>query len=166
MKEEIEDNIDNSNINKKESNDERRPKLKIDDFQKKLEMALEQEKEEAEKESQEENKEEEENKNKNKYKEDPRFDNIKSILGNKIVENLFSNKWELKKEGYELINDFIDNNSLETNNSNDLFEYMRFKLKNFKETNFNVNREAINVFINLTKKKLIIKENLLSVILG
>ena len=43
---------------------------------------------------------------------------------------------------------------------------MRFKLKNFKETNFNVNREAINVFINLTKKKLIIKENLLSVILG
>ena len=159
------DNLDNMNIIKKNENDERRPKLKIDDFQKKLEMALEQEKVEVEKENQEEENDEDKE-NKNKYKEDPRFDNIKSILGNKIVENLFSNKWELKKEGYELINKFIETNDLEVNNSNDLFEYLRFKLKNFKETNFNVNREAINVFITLTKKKLIIKENLLSVILG
>ena len=159
------DNLDNLNIIKNNDNDERRPKLKIDDFKKKLEMALEQEQVAVEKETQEEEKDEEKE-NKNKYKEDPRFDNIKSILGNKIVENLFSNKWESKKEGYELINKFIESNDLETNNSNDLFEYLRFKLKNFKETNFNVNREAINVFVTLTKKKLINKENLLSVILG
>ena len=161
------DNLNNMNIIKKESCEERRPKLKIDDFQKKLELALEQEQIEGEKESQEEEKENEnEKENKNKYKEDPRFDNIKAILGNQIVENLFSNKWELKKEGYEKINNYIQSNDLEISNANDLFEYLRFKLKNFKETNFNVNREAINVFITLVKKKLIIKENLLSVILG
>ena len=161
------DNLNNLNIIKKTISDERRPKLKIDDFQKKLELALEQEQNEVDKEIQEdEKKEEDEKSNKNKYKEDPRFDNIKSILGNKIIENLFSNKWEQKKEAYELINNYIETNDLDTNNSNDLFEYLRFKLKNFKETNFNVNREAINVFITLTKKKLINKENLLSVILG
>ena len=156
------DKVNDTNIIKTNNEDERRPKLKIDDFQKKLEMALEQEQVEGEKENQEEDKNEKEN----KYKEDPRFDNIKLILGNKIVEDLFSNKWELKKEAYELINNFIESNKLENNNANDLFEYLRFKLKNFKETNFNVNREAINVFITLTKKKLIIKENLLPVILG
>ena len=161
------DNLNNLNIINNLSNDERRPKLKIDDFQKKLELALEQEQVEGDKENQEgEKNENNEKDDKNKYKEDPRFDNIKSILGNKIVENLFSTKWEQKKEGYELINNFIESNDLEINNSNDLFEYLRFKLKNFKETNFNVNREAINVFVSLTKKKLIIKENLLSVILG
>ena len=161
------DNLNNLNIINNLSNDERRPKLKIDDFQKKLELALEQEQVEGDKDNQEgEKKENNEKDDKNKYKEDPRFDNIKSILGNKIVENLFSTKWEQKKEGYELINNFIESNDLEINNANDLFEYLRFKLKNFKETNFNVNREAINVFVSLTKKKLIIKENLLSVILG
>ena len=132
-----------------------------------MELALEQEKVEVDKENQEEErKENDEKENKNKYKEDPRFDNIKNILGNKIVENLLSNKWEQKKEAYELINSYIESNDLDTNNSNDLFEYLRFKLKNFKETNFNVNREAINVFCTLVKKKLIIKENLLSVVLG
>ena len=164
------DNLNNLNIIKKPSNDERRPKLKIDDFQKKLELALEQEKVEVDKENQEEEEKKEnddkENNNKNKYKEDPRFDNIKSILGNKIVDNLLSNKWEQKKEAYELIKAYIESNDLDINNSNDLFEYLRFKLKNFKETNFNVNREAINVFISLVKKKFINKENLLSVILG
>ena len=126
------DNLNNLNIKKKVSNEERRPKLKIDDFQKKLELALEQEKVEVDKENQEEEKKEnDEKENKNKYKEDPRFDNIKNILGNKIVENLLSNKWEQKKEAYELINSYIESNDLDTNNSNDLFEYLRFKLKNF-----------------------------------
>ena len=131
------DNLNNMNIIKKESYEERRPKLKIDDFQKKLELALEQEQIEGEKENQEEEKENEnEKENKNKYKEDPRFDNIKAILGNQIVENLFSNKWELKKEGYEKINNYIQSNDLEISNANDLFEYLRF-IYNFSKKKIN-----------------------------
>ena len=113
-----------------------------------------------------ENEGENENKKSNEYIEDPRFDNIKGKLGKEIVDSLMSKKWESKKHGYELINNFLESNELSDVNSNDLFDYIRFKLKNFKETNFNVNREAINVFNTLVIKKLINKENLLSVILG
>ena len=67
-------------------------------FKKKLEMALEQEKEEEKEEKEEKKETQEENKEKeNKNKEDPIFDKIKTILGKIIVENLFSNKQELKK---------------------------------------------------------------------
>ena len=41
-------------------------------------------------------------------KEDPKFDEIKSVLGKEIVESLFSPKWEVKKHGFELINEFIN----------------------------------------------------------
>ena len=44
-------------------------------------------------------------------KEDPKFDEIKSKLGKEIVDSLFSQKWETKKHGFELINKFINNNS-------------------------------------------------------
>ena len=40
------------------------------------------------------------------------------------------------------------------------------KLKNYKETNFNLNREAINIFTNIAKKKIISKENLLNIIMA
>ena len=45
-------------------------------------------------------------------KEDPKFDEIKSKLGKEIVDNLFSPKWEVKKKGFELINEFINNNKI------------------------------------------------------
>ena len=152
---------------KKNNDDERRPKIKIDDFQKKLELALEQEQEhfEGETPNPEENNNSSKEKSK-KFDEDPRFDKIKEILGKEIVDSLFSQKWESKKHGYELINNFLETSTVNDFNSNDLFEYIRLKLKSFKETNFNVNREAMNVFITLTKKKLINKENLLSVVLS
>ena len=143
--------------------------MKMEDFQKKLELALEQEEALGDKSGLDDNKDnenetEKDNKKSKEYNEDPRFDNIKEKLGKEIVDSLMSKRWESKKHGYELINDFIESNSLNSSNSNDLYEYMRFKLKNFKETNFNVNREAINVFITLTKKNLINKDNLILVI--
>ena len=162
--------LTNLNLIKKNNDDERRPKIKIDDFQKKLELALEQEHEHEQELAGGDMPNPEENNSNNKEKsnklaEDPRFDKIKEILGKEIVDSLFSQKWESKKHGYELINNFLETSTVNDFNSNDLFEYIRLKLKNFKETNFNVNREAMNVFITLTKKKLINKENLLSVVM-
>ena len=43
---------------------------------------------------------------------------------------------------------------------------MKLKLKNYKETNFNINREAINVYINMIKKKIIPKDSLLNIIIA
>ena len=162
-------NLQNLNIIKINEEDERRPKIKVEDFQKKLELALEQEQERRgsiDIGGNKDNNIENENKNSSECIEDPRFDNIKAKLGKKIVDSLISKKWEDKKYGYELINNFIESNSLNDINSNDLYEYIRFKLKNFKETNFNVNREALNVFEALTKKKFINKENLIFVIIA
>ena len=87
-------------------------------------------------------------------KEDPKFDEIKSVLGKEIVDSLFSPKWEMKKHGFELINEFINSKPKESYNIGDLIEYMKLKLKNYKETNFNITREAINVYINMIKKRL------------
>ena len=166
-------NLQNLNLNiiKNNDEDERRPKIKTEDFQKKLELALKQEQIGGEggdfggnKDNDNDN--EEENKKSKEYIEDPRFDNIKAKLGKEIIDCLMSKRWEIKKNGYELINNFIESNPLNDINSNDLYDYIRFKLKNFKETNFNVNREALNVFITLTNKKLINKENLISVVLA
>ena len=43
---------------------------------------------------------------------------------------------------------------------------MKLKLKNYKETNFNINREAINVYINMIKKKIIPKDDLINIIIA
>ena len=43
---------------------------------------------------------------------------------------------------------------------------MKIKLKNYKETNFNINREAINIYINMIKKKIITKDLLIPIILA
>ena len=164
------DNLNNFKITKKTSEDERRPKIKVDEFQKKLEMALKQEEAVAEhdpsplQESDNNKNDNDKEKEKEKFKEDPRFDTIKSILGKEIVDSLFSQRWEDKKHGYELINNFLESNDISSANSNDLYEYIRIKLKNFKETNFNVNREALNVFITMTKKNVINKDNLITII--
>ncbi len=65
-----------------------------------------------------------------------------------------------------MINEFINNNSKDSYNFGDLIEYMKLKLKNYKETNFNINREAINVYINMIKKKLISKDTLINIIIA
>ena len=161
------ENLNTAKTAKKNDDDERRPKIKIDDFQKKLELALEQEQSDLGNKDNENKKENENgNEDNNKNKEDPRFDSIKEKLGKEIVDSLMSKKWESKKHGFELINQYLESNSLNEINSNDLYEYIRLKLKNFKETNFNVNREAINVFITMSEKKFINKENLITIILA
>ena len=136
----------------------------LNEFEKKLQLALEQEeKDKNNMESLVDNSNPAPVKQK---KEDPKFDEIKSKLGKEIVDNLFSPKWEAKKKGFELINEFINNNKKESYNINDLIEYMKLKLKNYKETNFNINREAINIYINMIQKKIISKDNLVSIIIA
>ena len=135
----------------------------LNEFEKKLQLALEQEAKDK-------------NSNENlvdptpapikQKKEDPKFDEIKSKLGKEIVDSLFSPKWETKKHGFELINEFINSNTKDKYNISELIEYIKLKLKNYKETNFNINREAINVYINMIKKKLIQKDSLINIIIA
>ena len=91
-------------------------------------------------------------------KEDPKYDNIKSILGPEIVNLLNSTKWEEKKKGFELMNDFINNNSNNKSISTEFLMYLKFKLKDWKETNFNLVKEAMNIYINMLQKKLLDKD--------
>ena len=135
-------------------------KVSIDDFNKKIDSALEQEQEHQEqidKESTETNEKTE------KEIDDPKYDEIKLILGTEICDLLLSNKWENKKHALEQVNSIINEGDT-TFNSNDLFNYIKIKLKNFKETNFNIIREALNIFISLLKKRNLSKDNLLLLI--
>ena len=156
-------NILNTNINSEENisnNDEILPKKNtIEEFNKKIELALEQEKQDQ---LNKENSESNLNKNSKKTdKDDPKFDELKSLLGNEICESLSSPKWEMKKHAFELINNFVNETDENIYNKNDLFEYIKIKLKNFKETNFNIIREAMNIFITMLKKRILSKDNLL-----
>ncbi len=130
----------------------------IEEFNKKIELALEQEKQDQ---LNKENTEVNINNSKNNDKDDPKFDEIKSLLGSEICENLSSPKWEMKKHAFELINNFVNENDENSYNKNVLFELIKIKLKNFKETNFNIIREAMNIFISMLKKRLLTKDNLL-----
>ena len=67
----------------------------------------------------------------------------------------------MKKHAFELINTFVNENESNFYNVNDLFEFIKIKLKNFKETNFNIIREAMNIFISMLKKRILSKDNLL-----
>ena len=144
----------NENINNNKNN------IKdIDDFEKKIELALEKEKENNALEQDDNN-----TLNNNQKKDDPKFDSLKLLLGNEIVENLSSTKWENKKLAYELLNSFVNENPPNAYNSSDLFEYLKIKLKSFRETNFNINREAISVFISMIKKRNLSKDLIISLI--
>ena len=87
-------------------------------------------------------------------------------MDHEIVEYISSNKWEEKKKGYELILDLINKDVIESNYINDLYDYIKYKLKNFKETNFNINREALNVFIALCNKGKMPKKLLTALIMA
>ena len=145
------------NNNYSEENGIQMPKkVSLDDFNKKIDSALEQEQEHQEqidKESTETNEKTE------KEIDDPKYDEIKLILGTEICDLLLSNKWENKKHALEQVNNIINEGDI-TFNSTDLFNYIKIKLKNFKETNFNIIREALNIFISLLKKRNLSKDNL------
>ena len=138
-----------------------------EDLEKKIEREMEKEKErEKEKEKEKEMEKDKEKDKEKEVKDDMRFESIKLILGEEIVEFISSSKWEEKKQGYELILNLIDKNIIEPNYINDLYDYIKFKLKGFKETNFNINREALNIFIAISKKGIMPKRLLNSLIMA
>ena len=146
----------NPEQNQSEENEINAKKNSIDEFNKKLELALELEKQDQlNKDNDDSNIN---NKSKKQDKDDPKFDPIKSLLGNEICESLSSPKWEMKKHAFELINAFVNENDA-SYSVNDLFEYIKIKLKNFKETNFNIIREAMNIYISMIKKRILSKDN-------
>ena len=136
-----------------------------EDLEKKIEREMEKEKEREKEKEKEMEKDKEKDKEK-EVKDDMRFESIKLILGEEIVEFISSSKWEEKKQGYELILNLIDKNIIEPNYINDLYDYIKFKLKGFKETNFNINREALNIFIAISKKGIMPKKLLNSLIMA
>ena len=137
-------------------------KFSIDEFNKKIDSALEQDQQEhLDKENSESNTNEKTEKE--KEMDDPKYNEIKSILGSEICDLFSSNKWENKKHALEQINTLINEKEIEFN-PNDLFNYIKSKMKNFKETNFNIIRESLNVFISLLRKNNLSKDNLLLLI--
>ena len=169
-----EEPIKNINNGKEKNESEPKKPIKIvaanqqslNEFEKKLQLALEQEDKEGLLKNNNENLMDSNPPPVKQKKEDPKFDDIKSILGKEIIDSLFSPKWEVKKHGFELINEFINNKPQNSYNISDLIEYMKLKLKNYKETNFNINREAINIYINMIKKKILSKDLLIPIILA
>ena len=138
----------------------------LNEFERKLQLALEQEEKGGLLNKNNENLTDNNPGPVKQKKEDPKFDEIKSVLGKEIVDSLFSPKWEQKKHGFELINEFVNSKPQNSYNLNDLIEYMKLKLKNYKETNFNINREAINIYVNMIKKKIISKDLLVPIIIA
>ena len=163
----IKTSINNNIINDNEENGIQIPKkISIDEFNKKIDSALEIENQDLlikQNDEMNNNKKEEKEKEKEKEIDDPKFDEIKSILGLEICDLISSQKWENKKHAFEEINNLINERNIEMN-YNDLFNYIKSKMKNFKETNFNIIREALNIFISLLKIKSLSKDNLLLLI--
>ena len=156
----------NSNKNLDEFNMEPNPdefnfaqkNISIEDFNKKIELAIQQEQQDQM--NKENNNSNLKSKASKTDKDDPKFDELKSLLGDEIIENISSPKWEKKKYAFELINNFVNENETNYFNPNNLFEYIKLKLKNFKETNFNIIREAMNIYITMIKKRILTKDNL------
>lgn len=145
------------------SNDNTEGQIKsLDDFQKLVEAEMKKEQENKGQKAQDQN-EQKAPKTPIK-KEDPKYDEIKAILGDEIVQNLDDTKWENKKAGFEGINTFVQNTPSSSYKVEDLIIYLKFKLKDFKETNFNLIKEAINIFNTLIQMKILNSDNCLLVL--
>jgi hypothetical protein len=89
-----------------------------------------------------------------KLSKDEIEDKINSLLGSEATILLSSTKWDEKKNGLILLNDWITENtnsnfSLIQNNLENIVVFVKIKLKDYKEMNFNIVREAMNIFTNL-----------------
>lgn len=79
------------------------------------------------------------------------------LQGKEIFELMYSQKWEDRKQGFiklnEIINTYNDDKNLYSlkENFEDLLAFMKFILKDFKENNFNILREAFSCYAELTK---------------
>ena len=72
-------------------------------------------------------------------------ENNNSILPNEITNLFLSIKWEEKKEGFIKTQNFL----LENNNVDllEVYSYIKLQVKNFKETNFNLIKESLKIFL-------------------
>ena len=69
-------------------------------------------------------------------------------LGNEIITNINDTKWDNRKNAFIEIGNWVRNNSDVANKCIDLtLRFIKLKLKDYKENNFNIIKEAINVFI-------------------
>lgn len=76
-----------------------------------------------------------------------------SILQTNEIENLLeSKKWEDKKTGLTKLNEFIEKSSNISENLDTFVIYIKFKLNNFKETNFNIIKEGMRCFCSIFNK--------------
>ena len=71
---------------------------------------------------------------------------------NEIEILLESKKWEEKKNGFIKLNDFIEKNSDIFSNLDTFIIYIKYKLNNFKESNFNILKEGIRCFCSIFNK--------------
>jgi hypothetical protein len=79
---------------------------------------------------------------------------INTLIGEEIATLLSSPKWEEKKSGLSSLNDWLANNSSSaSSNMENIIIFMKIKLKDYKESNFNIIREACNVYITLISIK-------------
>ena len=77
---------------------------------------------------------------------------INLMKTNEIEILLESKKWEEKKNGFIKLNDFIEKNSDIFSNLDTFIIYIKYKLNNFKESNFNILKEGIRCFCSIFNK--------------
>ena len=78
---------------------------------------------------------------------------IKNIIKTDEIENLLeSKKWEEKKEGFTKLNEFIEKYTDIKTNLDTFVNYIKHKLNNFKETNFNIMKEGIRCLSSIFNK--------------
>ena len=110
------------------------------------------------------NEENNEEKNKiinKKSQEEEKYENaISELCGNNEIIELFEiKKWEEKKQGFQKLNQFLNENlenDIIKNNFENIFMFISMKLNNFKETNFNLIKEGIicfNILFSYSKEK-------------
>ena len=96
-----------------------------------------------------------------KSQEEEKYENIIIELcgNNEIIELFESKKWEEKKQGFQKLNQFLNENlenDIIKNNFENIFMFISMKLNNFKETNFNLLKEGIisfNILFSYSKEK-------------
>ena len=100
------------------------------------------------------NKENDDKENKNKTKEEEEYiEKMANIIKTNEIENLLeSKKWEDKKLGFIKLNEFIETSSDVISNLDTYIMYIKFKLNDFKETNFNVVKEGMKCFCTIFNK--------------
>ena len=72
---------------------------------------------------------------------------IQNSISKEVVVLSNSNKWDERKQSFTLISTFISENPDEATKINEtIVKFIRIKLKDFKENNFNILREAIDIY--------------------